>query len=74
MPDLGSSSINAESFHRSHFGSRYHTRADAVTQAFFLSVPVQTQLLSFILFFVSQQRIIECLAIRFTQNCIVFWF
>ena len=24
--------------YRSHFGSRYHTRADAVTQAFFLLV------------------------------------
>ena len=30
-----SSHMNVASLHRSHFGSRYHTRADAVTQAFF---------------------------------------
>ena len=29
------SHMDAEIIHRSHFGSRYHTRADAVTQAFF---------------------------------------
>ena len=33
-PDLESTQMDGVLSHRSHFGSRYHTRADAVTQAF----------------------------------------
>jgi hypothetical protein len=35
MRGVAYSHMGAEIIHRSHFGSRYHTRADAVTQAFF---------------------------------------
>ena len=36
--------MNGLVHHRSHFGSRYHTRADAVTQAFWpASIPRETQ-------------------------------
>ena len=34
--DIALHSINSEDLYRSHFGSRYHTRADAVTQAFLI--------------------------------------
>ena len=33
---VGASHMDAGNVYRSHFGSRYHTRADAVTQAFLL--------------------------------------
>ena len=36
LMEVGYSHMDAGDMYRSHFGSRYHTRADAVTQAFLL--------------------------------------
>ena len=41
MAGTASMGMDALNHHRSHFGSRYHTRADAVTQAFLQHYVVQ---------------------------------